>query len=112
VSEVNYETGEPNARYWVLKLIKDNFGPGDKLVETTSSSGDYAVQAFSTARGKKLLILNRKNREINAALPADADGAAVTLVAPSTGDGPAAMEKVAGHTLKLQPFEVAVVSYR
>jgi hypothetical protein len=112
VSMVNYETAAPNPRYWVLKLIKDNFGPGDKLVETTSTSGDYAVQAFATATGKKLLILNKKNREVEAALPADVDGASVTYVAPSTGDGPAATQKIAGHTLKMQPFEVAVVGYR
>src|SRR5207248_7804868 len=30
---VNWDTGEPNARYWVAKLLRDNFGPGDKLVQ-------------------------------------------------------------------------------
>ena len=112
VSMVNYETGQPNARYWVLKLLKDNFGPGDKLVETTSSSSDFAVQAFDAKAGKKLLILNKRNREVTVTLPADVDGAPVALVAPSTADGPAATEKISGHILKLQPFEVAVVTYR
>ena len=32
VSMIDYNNGKPNARYWVLKLIKDNFHPGDKLV--------------------------------------------------------------------------------
>ena len=36
VSLVDWITGQPNARYWVLKLIHDNFGPGDKQVESTS----------------------------------------------------------------------------
>ena len=112
VSMVNYETGQPNARYWVLKLLKDNFGPGDKLVETSSSSSDLAVQAFDAKAGKKLLILNKRNREVTVTLPADVDGAPVALVAPSTADGPAATEKISGRTLKLQPFEVAVVTYR
>ena len=31
---MNWEDNKPNARFWVLKLIKDNFHPGDKLVET------------------------------------------------------------------------------
>ncbi len=112
VSMINYETAQPNPRYWVLKLLKDNFGPGDKLVETTSQSPDYAVQAFATGKGKKLLVLNKRNREEIVTLPADVDGAAVAMVAPSTGDGPAAPARISGHTLTLQPFEVAVVTYR
>ncbi len=112
VSMINYETAQPNPRYWVLKLLKDNFGPGDKLVETASQSPDYAVQAFATGKGKKLLVLNKRNREEIVTLPADVDGAAVAMVAPSTGDGPAAPANISGHTLTLQPFEVAVVTYR
>ena len=34
VSMVDWATGQPNARYWVLKLLHDNFGPGDKLMDT------------------------------------------------------------------------------
>ena len=33
VTMMDWTTGEPNARYWALKLLRDNFGPGDKLVE-------------------------------------------------------------------------------
>jgi hypothetical protein len=52
VSMMNYNTAEPNARFWVLKLLKDNFGPGDRMIETTECSKDLAVQAFDTARGR------------------------------------------------------------
>ena len=34
VSMVDWNTGQPNARFWVLKLLRSNFGPGDKLVAT------------------------------------------------------------------------------
>ena len=43
VSMMNYNTAQPNARYWVLKLLHDNFGPGDKLVETSERSRDVEV---------------------------------------------------------------------
>src|SRR5205807_1577984 len=33
VSMVDWNNGKPNARFWVLKLLHDNIGPGDKLVE-------------------------------------------------------------------------------
>ena len=34
VTMIDWKTGEPNARYWVLKLLHDNLGPGDKLMDT------------------------------------------------------------------------------
>jgi hypothetical protein len=34
VSMMNWENNKPNARFWVLKLIKDSFHSGDALVET------------------------------------------------------------------------------
>jgi hypothetical protein len=112
VSMMDYNTAKPNARYWVLKLLKDNFGPADKLAETSSPEEAYTAQAFETSHGKKLLILNKRNREEKVALPVEAAGSIVTLVAPSTGDYGPAKETLTGNTLTLQPFEVAVVSYR
>ena len=112
VTMINYETSEPTARYWVLKLLIDNFGPGDKLAETTSPGSTYAVQAFETSHGKKLLVLNKRNREQEVTLPAEADGGRIDLVAPSTGDKAPATEKLSGRVLTLQPFEVAVITYR
>ena len=32
VTMIDWTTGKPNARYWVLKLLRDNFGPGNRLV--------------------------------------------------------------------------------
>ncbi|HEY4969425.1 MAG TPA: hypothetical protein VII35_05930, partial [Steroidobacteraceae bacterium] len=29
---VDWDTGRPNARYWVTRLLRENFGPGDTLV--------------------------------------------------------------------------------
>ena len=46
VSMMNWKTGIPNARFWVLKLLKDNFKPGDKLVTTNSNSSEVSSQAF------------------------------------------------------------------
>lgn len=112
VSMMNYNTAEPNPRFWVLKLLKDNFGPGDKLVETTNPNGSLSVQAFETSHGKSLLVINKRNRAEQITLPADADGASVSLVAPSTGDHAPAQETLHGRTLSLQPFEVAVLQYK
>jgi hypothetical protein len=112
VSMMNYNTGDPNPRFWTLKLLKDHFGPGDKLVETKNSNDALSVQAFDTKQGKKILVINKRNRAAQVTLPADAEGASVTMVAPSTGDHAPAEEKLQGRSLSLQPFEVAVVQYK
>jgi hypothetical protein len=110
VSMMNWTTNQPNARFWVLKLLKDSFHLGDKLVETTVSSHDLAAQAFLTSEGRKLLLVNKRNRSIEIPLP-DADKATVLTVDVESGDGPARPMKPAGGKIKLEPFAVTVVSW-
>jgi hypothetical protein len=112
VTMINYNTSEPNARYWVLKLLLDNFGPGDKLVQTNSSAASFTAQAFATAHGKKLLIINKRNREQTVFIPTESDGGSITFVAPSTADHAPQSKPISASTLMLEPFEVAVVTYR
>ena len=110
VSMMDWTTNQPNARFWVLKLIKDSFNPGDKLVETVSGSENLSAQAFVTPAGRKLLLVNKRNREIAVSLP-DADGATVLAVDAETADGPARKVSLTGGAIRLEPFAVAVVSW-
>jgi hypothetical protein len=107
---LNYNTGEPNARFWVLKLVKDNFGPGDKLVETSDRSHDVAVQGFVTAKGKKQLAINKRGAAQEITLPQGMAAVSISYVAPSTGDHPVATRPLQGNKVTLEPYEVAVVS--
>ena len=113
VSMMNWENNKPNARYWVLKLIKDNFHPGDMLVDTGVSgkeSVNVTAQGFVTPAGKKLLVLNKRDHAIEIALP-DTEKASAVTVDVATGDGPARSVKLEGGKLKLEPFAVTVVSW-
>lgn len=112
VSMMNYNTSAPNPRFWVLKLLKDNFSAGDRLIQTTERNSDLAVQAFATDKGKKLLVINKRDKAQEIGMPPETEATSITLVAPSTGDGPAGSRKVQGNTLHLEPFEVAVVDVR
>jgi len=112
VSMMDYKTSEPNARYWTLKLLLENFGPGDKLASTTTPNGLTAAQAFESSHGRKLLLINKRNRKQELDLPADATGATITYVSPSTGDGKPQTKPLSGRSVVLEPFEVAVVRYR
>jgi hypothetical protein len=110
VSMMDWTQNAPNARYWVLKLIKDPFHSGDQLVETTIDSGDVAAQAFVTPAGHKLLLANKRNHTVAIALP-DAGKAQAVTVDLETGDGPGrSVTMVAGH-VTLGPFAVMVVSW-
>ncbi len=111
VSMMNYETGEPNPRFWTLKLLKDTFGPEDRLVETMCNNRGVAAQGFETKHGKILLIINKRNRAEEVTLPTDSVDASVSLVAPSSDDHAADEEKLQSRVLSLQPFEVAVVKF-
>lgn len=110
VSMMNWENGNPNARYWVLKLLKDNFGPGDKLVSTGINTSVVAAQGFITKEGKKILLINKRNEEIQIQLPADAKGAWLNYVDITTQENPPAKIQLIGNTIKLSPFSVAVIN--
>ncbi len=111
VSMIDWKNSKPNARFWVLSLLKDNFHPGDKLVETElSSNSDIAAQAFVTPAGKKLLLINKRNRVIDVKLPDGAQNANLLTVDEASGEGAARASKEDGAHLSLAPFAVAVIS--
>jgi hypothetical protein len=110
VSMVNWETGKPNARFRVLELLKNNFGPGDKLVATQVGSPDVAAQAYRTRAGRKLLLINKENAAVSVKLPSEAAGGHMDVVDPTTGENPAQHSAVSGTQVTLAPFAVAVIS--
>ncbi len=110
VSMMDWVTNRPNARFWVLKLIKDNFHAGDKLVETSADSPDLSAQAFITPAGHKLLLVNKRNKEAEIGLGAAAHATA-QVVDVQSGEGPARSVSVENGTIALEPFAVAVVSW-
>jgi hypothetical protein len=112
VSMVDWNDGKPNARFWVLKLLHDNFGPGDKLVEAESSPSLPYVYAigFVTRDGKRrVLLVNKRNRTFEVSL-SGASGAQVDYVDQTTAFQPPATQKLSGDSLKLAGYAVAVVT--
>ena len=111
VSMIDWKNSKPNARFWVLRLLKDNFHPGDQLVATAlSGHSDIAAQAFVTPAGKKLLLINKRNRAIDVKLPDGAQNANLLTVDEASGEGAARASKEEGTHLMMTPFAVAVVS--
>ncbi len=109
VSMVNWETGTPNARYWVLKLIKDNFGPGDQLAKTSVSGNVIDAQAFMVKEEKKILLINKRNKEVKIILPSKIKNGKISSVDVSTEENPAKNSKFDSNMIVLKPFSVSVV---
>ncbi len=109
VSMMNWKNGNPNARYWVLKVLMDNFGKGDRLVTTSSNNDNVIAQAMITGKGKRLLLINKMNAATTINLPPGASGKRITYTDATTGEHAPEEAVVAGTAISLKPFAVAVV---
>ncbi len=110
VSMVDWETGQPNARYWVLKLIHENFGPGDKLMATNMSTPAVYALGFITRDGKrKVLLVNKHDQTFVASLPGAAGGR-WEVVDQQTALQPPAVSELLSDGVTLSGFAVAVVT--
>jgi len=112
VSMVDWETGKPNARYWVLKLLHDNFGPGDRLVEAESTNAYVHVMGVLTSSGKRrVLLINKRNRQIELSIPGAANGQE-EFVDVATGFQPPSSANLSSDKIALGGFAVAAVTLR
>ncbi|MGH9327887.1 MAG: glycosyl hydrolase family 39 [Terriglobia bacterium] len=110
VSMVNWKTGQPNARFWTLKILKDNFGPGDKLVRSEVSVPHVYAQGFITQVGKhKVLLANERNRPFTMTIPNSAGGTE-EYVDQTTGEQPPAFRHLSNDKMMLGGFGVAVIT--
>jgi hypothetical protein len=112
VSLVDWETGQPNARFQVLNLLRDSFGPGDRMVRTSQPGATVYAQAFvSRENVRRVLLVNKRDRDIEIAVP-QAAGNTIRFVDQTTAFHPPVSEKLAGNTVKLRGYSVAVVEVR
>jgi len=112
VTMIDWNTGVPNARYWTLKLLHDNFSPGDQLVATTRQEKypDTVVQAFVTPGGRKLLCINKRNRNSTVHLAEPVTGGTIESVDTRSGPNITRTENWSGRSVELKPFAVAVLT--
>jgi len=109
VSMMNWQNGKPNARYWVLKLLIENFHPGDQLVATNLDGNDIFCQAFKTPGGKRILLVNPRNKDVTLNLPSETKGAVTRYVDASTRENSIGQTGLNDISITLKPFAVAVL---
>ena len=112
VSMVDWNTGTPNPRFRVLQLLRDNFGPGDKVVGITDDSHDpyvYAMPVITKDGKKRILLINKSQNAMQVQL-AGADGAEMQFVDQTTGFGAAKKTRVSSDKFTLNGFSVAALT--
>jgi len=110
VSMVDWTTGQPNARYWVLKLLHDNFGPGDKLVDTHINNSYVYARGMVTRDGRhKVLLVNKRDRTFVVSVPGAAAGYS-DVVDQQTGSQPPVGSQLPSDEVTLGGLAVAVVT--
>ena len=110
VTMLDWNTGQPNARYWVLKLLREHFEPPVKMVDSALNSPYVEAQAFVTrSNERKLLLINKRDRGFEIEL-AEANGTRVEVVDQTNAMRPAAISKIDGNKIALRGLAVAVVT--
>ncbi len=110
VTMMDWKTGQPNARYWALKLLVDNVGPGDTLVQTSCSVPYVQVQAYITPKGQhKILLVNKRDRPFALDI-SGSKGGKEHLVDQKTAFNPAVERTLDSDQVILQGYEVNVVT--
>lgn len=110
VSMVDWNNGKPNARFWALKLLRDNCGPGDKIVEIGDDNPYVYALAFLTREGKRrVLLINKRDRKFDVAIPGAGAGQ-VSFVDQTTSFQPPATAKLSSDNFTLGGYSVAVVT--
>jgi hypothetical protein len=115
VSLLNWNNGKPNARYWILKLINDNFGPGDKLVKTHFGSVNNETPVFArgfiTPEGEKKLLLVNKTRSAQFVKIKGMKSGTAEYIDQTTGYDPPASVDIDNTSFLLRSFGVAIVTF-
>ena len=113
---VDWTTGKPTASIWVLRLLHDNFGPGDNLVEINpvsqfSTTHPYVfASAILTRQGhRKVLLVNRHNGDFDVSVPGATGGRLDYVDVTSTSQAPGSIQLTSGN-LTLHGFSVAVLA--
>jgi hypothetical protein len=108
VSMVDWKDGKPNSRVWVLRLLRENFGPGDRIVEISGSAQPYVygLAVVTKSGNRRLLLVNKRNRDMAISV-AGAAGGQLESVDVTTAFLPPAKSKLDSDHLTLHGFAVA-----
>ena len=97
-----------------LSLLRENFGPGDKIVETepfnrSVDSYLYSLAVVKPDGKRRILLINKRDRPFEITVPG-ATGGQEDYVDQTTGFDPPASVKLTSEKITLNGLGVAVVT--
>ncbi|MEV0110932.1 hypothetical protein AB0H42_32040 [Nocardia sp. NPDC050799] len=114
-SLVDWDTGEPNARYHATKLMVDHTNLGDRLVPTITGAPGYPdarvhAQAIVGADGRRRVVLvNKRSLPVNIEIGDWSERSTLYSVDASTPTGTPTAHAVRGGRLTLPAHASAVL---
>lgn len=109
VSLLDWNTGAPNARFRVLELLRNNFGPGDKIVSTKADSSElYALGFLCRSGDKNVLLINKRDHPVSLTMPQRVKQ--IQFVDETTKDASPARRAVNDSHLTLGAYSVTVAT--
>ncbi|KAH3756473.1 glycosyl hydrolase family 39 [Pelomyxa schiedti] len=114
VSMMNWDTGEPNARYWVLSMLLSYFpsktGSNYKLTGTTCTNKEVYAQGYILPDKSRVILLVIKTDQDYEITINGATSCTLEYVDESTGDSPPAKIQLTSDTFTLKAFTVAILT--
>lgn len=114
VSMVDWNDGSPNPRFRVLQLLHDNFGPGDKVVESeggfSSNPFIYSLPVITKDGKKRILLVNKRDRARKVNIPGAGRGEQ-TYTDQTTGSKPPVTLKLSSDDVTLNGYSVSAVTF-
>jgi hypothetical protein len=117
VTMMSWTTGEPTARYWILKLVMKYFNSDKQTYmhpSTISNSNAVFAQGFTSSidKKKRIVVVNKLSQSSSVLFSESSIvGATVEYVDESTGSGQPKTQTLQSQQLNLSPFGVYFVTY-
>ncbi|HEY0308272.1 MAG TPA: hypothetical protein VGB94_08925, partial [Acidobacteriaceae bacterium] len=109
VTLLQWPSGAPNARYRVLQLLHESFGPGDRMVKAALQSPDVYAAAYLSAQGERRILLINKRAAPVELVVSNAKGAREQHVDVDSADSQPEAQILTSDTVHLGGFSVMVI---
>jgi hypothetical protein len=121
IGVIDSDSGKPQAAFHVLKLLRKHLSVSRTWVQTSTTyaagsargipTGDIAAQAFRTDQGRKLLLVNKRNRTVNVAIESVRPMSSSETIDESGVTQSAHIDNEAMSAVGLQPFAVSMIAF-